>query len=75
MKGIFWNSIGLADLAKRRFLSDTLVEQKLDFMALLETGRANFTPQFLSTISRGGGLILTGTVYLQGGDPEGYYLG
>ena len=53
MKGIFWNRRGLADLAKRRFLSDTSVEQKLDFMALLETGRDNFTSQFLNTISRG----------------------
>jgi hypothetical protein len=53
MKGIFWNSRGLADLAKRRFLSDTSIEQKLDFMALLETGRDNFTPQFLNTISGG----------------------
>ena len=73
MKGIFWNSRGLADLAKRRFLSDTSVEQKLDFMALLETGSDNFTSQFLNTVS--GGLILIGIVYLQEGDPEGYYLG
>ena len=41
------------DLAKRRFLSDTSVEQKLYFMALLETGRDNFTSQFLNTISGG----------------------
>src|SRR4051812_37946080 len=53
MKGIFWNSRGLVDLAKRRFLRDTSVEEKLDFIALLETGRDNFPPRFLNTIFDG----------------------
>ena len=44
MKGIFWNSRGLKDLAKRRFLAETSLEQKLDFVALSETGRDNFAP-------------------------------
>ena len=52
MKGIFWNSRGLADLAKRRFLAETTVEQHLDFIALLETRRDNFTSQ-LGTLSGG----------------------
>jgi hypothetical protein len=39
MKGIFWNSRGLGDLAKFRFLSETSKEEKLDFIALLETGK------------------------------------
>src|SRR5215216_832938 len=53
MKGIFWNSRGLADLAKKRFLAETTIEDKLDFIALLETGRDNFTSQFLGILSRG----------------------
>ena len=53
MKGIFWNSRGLADLAKRRFLAETTVEQHLDFIALLETRRDNFTSQFLATLPGG----------------------
>src|SRR3989337_356352 len=53
MKGIFWNSRGLADLAKKRFLAETAIEDKLDFIALLETGRDNFTSQFLGTLSGG----------------------
>ena len=53
MKGIFWNSRGIADLAKRRFLAEASVEHKLDFMALLEMGRDNYTSQFLNTISGG----------------------
>ena len=53
MKGIFWNSRGLRDLAKRRFLADASQDYKLDFIALLETGRANFTSHILGTISGG----------------------
>ena len=53
MKGIFWNSRGLKDLAKRRFLAEAAVEHRLDFIALSETGRDNFAPQFLSTLSGG----------------------
>ena len=53
MKGIFWNSRGLADLAKRRFLAETMIEQQLDFITLLETRRDNFTSQFLGTLSGG----------------------
>jgi len=40
-------------LAERRFLDDASREHKLDFIALLETGRYNFTSQFLQTISSG----------------------
>lgn len=53
MKGIFWNSRGLTDLAKRRFLADASIEHKLDFIALSETGRDNFTSQFLGTLTGG----------------------
>lgn len=48
MKGIFWNSRGLRDLAKSSFLLDTSGEQNLDFIALLETGRYDFTSHELS---------------------------
>ena len=53
MKGIFWNSRGLKDLAKRRFLVETDVEEKLHFIALLETGRDNFASQFLGSLTAG----------------------
>ena len=53
MKGIFWNSRGLADLAKKRFLVETDVEEKLHFIALLETGRDNFTSHFLGSLIAG----------------------
>ena len=41
------------DLAKRRFLAEAAVDHRLDFIALSETGRDNFVPQFLSTLSGG----------------------
>ena len=53
MRGIFWNSRGLKDLAKRRFLAEAALEQRLDFVALSETGRDNFAPQFLSSLVGG----------------------
>lgn len=53
MRGIFWNSRGLRDLAKTRFLADATIEHKLDFIAIMETGRDNFTPQFLNSLSAG----------------------
>jgi hypothetical protein len=42
MRGIFWNSRGLSDLAKTRFLRETSMEQDLAFIALLETGKRDF---------------------------------
>ena len=73
MKGIFWNSRGLADLAKRRFLSEATLEHKLDFIALMETGRDNFTSQFLNTLSSG--IDFDWHCLVPGGRPGGILLG
>jgi exonuclease III len=43
MKEIFWNSNGLRDQAKFRFLFDAAKEHQLDFIAILETKRNDFT--------------------------------
>ena len=53
MKGIFWNSRGLRDLAKFRFLSVITKEQQLDFIALLETHRSEYTDTELNNICGG----------------------
>ena len=53
MKGMFWNSRGLRDLAKIRFIAETTLHHSLDFIALMETGRDNFTSQFLNSLSGG----------------------
>jgi hypothetical protein len=53
MRGIFWNSRGLNDLAKSRFLRDTSREQNLDFIALLETCKKDFSLETLNNFSGG----------------------
>ena len=48
MKGVFWNNKGLKDLAKIKFLADIAKEQNLDFIALLGTGKKDFSPTGLN---------------------------
>jgi hypothetical protein len=53
MKGSFWNSDGFWDTAKHLPVKETIREHKLDFFAILETGRDNFSAPFLNHISGG----------------------
>ena len=53
MKEFFWNCKGFADTKKYRFLSDLTKEKDLDFIALSETGRANFLQSTLNNICAG----------------------
>jgi hypothetical protein len=53
MKGSFGNSDGFKDPAKYIFVRETLREHKLDFFAILETGRDNFSAPFLTNIFAG----------------------
>jgi exonuclease III len=53
MKGIFWNSKGLHDLAKSGFLSQTTKEENLDFICLQETGRSDFSANELKHFGAG----------------------
>jgi hypothetical protein len=53
MKGIFWNSRGLSDLAKIRFLRETSKEQNLVFIALLDIGKKDFSQDSLNNFSGG----------------------
>ena len=53
MKGVFWNSKGLKDLAKIKFLADIAKEKSLDFIALLETGKKDFSPAGLNGLFNG----------------------
>jgi hypothetical protein len=57
MKGIFWNSRGLSDLAKTRFLWETSKEQNLAFIALLETGKKDFSQDSLNNSSGGRNIV------------------
>jgi exonuclease III len=53
LKGITWNCEGFRDTAKHRFVKDSIREHRLDFIALLETGRSNFTFHFLRSLAAG----------------------
>ena len=53
MKGVFWNSRGLADLAKHRFLADLVKEEQINFIALSETGRDDFPNHTLKNLCAG----------------------
>ncbi|KAJ1277053.1 hypothetical protein BS78_05G264400 [Paspalum vaginatum] len=53
MKGIFWNSNGLADPKKFRFLSDLTLEKNLDFIAVSESGKKECSHNFLKNLCAG----------------------
>jgi exonuclease III len=48
-----WNSEGFRDPGKHLFVTEAIREHRLDFIALLETGRSNFTLSFLSSLAAG----------------------
>jgi hypothetical protein len=50
MKGVFWNSRGLADLAKHKFLAELVREEQINFIALSETGRESFPDHVLKNL-------------------------
>ena len=53
MRGVFWNSDELGDPAKHLAVNDMVRENKLDFIALLETDRSNFSTPFLTFLAGG----------------------
>ena len=53
MKGTIWNSGGFRDTAKHLVVSDAIREFKLDFFAVIETGRDNFYTLFLRNLAGG----------------------
>jgi hypothetical protein len=53
MKGIFWNSRGLLDLAKYRYISEALRDHNLDFLAIMETEKNDMSKVDLARLSSG----------------------
>ena len=43
MKGVFWNSRGLTDFAKHRYLSEMVKEEQINLIALSKIGRDDFS--------------------------------
>ena len=53
MKGRIWNSDGFGDTAKHFTVTETIREQNLSFVAILESGRSNFSVPFLKKLAGG----------------------
>lgn len=53
MKGLFWNSRGLSDLAKYRYISEAVRDHNLDFLAIMETGKQDMSTANLARLSGG----------------------
>ena len=64
MKGFYWNSRVLSDLAKYRYISDVIRDRNLDFAAVMETGNKICLDQILTPSPEV--QILPGIVSLQG---------
>ena len=62
MKGMIWNSDGFGDKTKHLVVSEAVREQKLDFMAIIETGRSSFANPFLKLLA--GAWNLCGSLFL-----------
>ena len=57
MKGIYWNSRGLSDLAKYRYISEAIREQNLNFVAVMETRKKDMSRANLNRLSGGADYI------------------
>lgn len=53
MNGMFSNSRGLRDLAKHLFFANCVMDHKLDFLGISETGRRDFSQALLNRLSGG----------------------
>jgi len=51
MKGFFWNSGDLSDLAKFKYIADATKEHKLDFIAIMETGKQDMSKTNLARLT------------------------
>jgi hypothetical protein len=53
MNGMFSNSRGLGDFAKHLHITDCCRDHNLDFVAISETGRRDYSPSLLNRLSGG----------------------
>jgi hypothetical protein len=53
MNAFIWNGDGFGDQAKHRIVIDAIREHRLDCVVLSETGRGNFSSQFLNHLVGG----------------------
>jgi hypothetical protein len=53
MKGFFWNSRGLSDLAKYRYILDAIKDNHFNFVAVMEIGKQDMSRSNLNRLSGG----------------------
>jgi hypothetical protein len=53
MRGIFWNSNRFKYPKKHKYICDLTKESNLNFIAISEIGRSDFTPRFLKKLCSG----------------------
>ena len=53
MRGFYWNSRGLSDLAKYRYISEAIKEHSLDYVAVMVTGKRDMSRANLNRLSGG----------------------
>jgi hypothetical protein len=53
MKGFFWNSKALNDLAKFWYISKAVKDHNLEFVAILECGKKDMSKSNIARLSRG----------------------
>jgi hypothetical protein len=57
MKGFFWNSRCLKDLAKHHYISNPIKEHNLDFIAIMEMGKQDMSKMSLNRLSGGSDFV------------------
>ena len=57
MKGFYWNSRGLSDLSKYRYISEAIRDQNLDFVAVMETRKQDMSRANLNRLSGGADFV------------------
>ena len=58
MKGFFWNSIGLSDLAKYHYIRKAIKENSLNFVAVMETEKQDMSGTNLNRLRGRGGYFI-----------------
>ena len=53
MRGFYWNSRGLSDSAKYRYISEAIKEHNLDYVAVMVTGKRDMSRANLNRLSGG----------------------
>jgi hypothetical protein len=57
MKGFYWNSRGLSDLAKYQYIVEAIKNHFLNFVVVMETGKQDMSRSNLTCLAGGADLV------------------